>query len=168
MPTSSRGWLPKGENFYVCTETGRQDTTAVACMLVCAKLYGQVILQGTTDAVVLCMPLLDKIKVDDTKSHWSSTDTLMAMLSWCDACMMNPDGGVLSWVCLLDVASTHISKEFRSRVSLCGQPLDLAFMKAFKSSLARQAAEHVAWMILGAPEPTLLKLELGQIQWLLW
>ena len=75
----------------------------------------------------------------------------MAMLSWCDACMMNPDGGVLPWVCLLDVASTHISKEFQSRVSLCGQPLDLTFMKAFKSSLARQAAEHVAWMILGAP-----------------
>ena len=152
MPTSSRGWLPKEENNNVCTETGRQDTTVVACQPVCTKLYGQVMLQGTTDAVVLCMALLDKIRVDYTKGHWSSTDTLMAMLSWCDACMINPGGGVLPWVCLLE--STHISKEFRSRVSLCAQPLDLAFMKAFKSSLARQAAEHVARVILGAPEPT--------------
>ena len=139
MPTSSRGWLLRRENNFVCIETRRKVTTTVACQPVCSKLYGQVILQGTTDAVVLCMPLPDNIRVDHTKSHWSSTDTLMAMLSWCDARIMNPDGGVLSWVCFLDVASRHISKEFWSRVSLelchvricfiapgatrCGQPL---------------------------------------------
>ena len=30
MPTSSRGWLPMGENNSVCTETRRQVTTIYA------------------------------------------------------------------------------------------------------------------------------------------
>ena len=70
----------------------------------------------------------------------------------------NPDGGVLPWVCLLGVASTHFSRVFWSRASLAlayapGTFLQAprvaersltAFMKAFKSSLARHAAAHVA------------------------
>ena len=61
MSTSSRGWLPKT---YVRTETRRQVATMVACQPVCGKLCGQVILQGTTDAVVPCVPQPDNIGVE--------------------------------------------------------------------------------------------------------
>ena len=85
-----------------------------------------------------------------------------------DARIMNPDGGVLPWVCLPDDASTDIRKEFWSRVSLelshvrlcfippgatsSGQPLGRAFIKAFKISLARHAVARVARVILHAPD----------------
>ena len=52
------------------------------CVCTCSKLNGQVILQGTTDAVVLCVALPNNVRVDCPKSHCSSMDTSIAMRSF--------------------------------------------------------------------------------------
>ena len=85
-------------------------------------------------------PLPHGVNFHFTRSHWMNCDSFYSMLDCIDS-NINPTSPGRPGIALLDCASVYISKEFLSNarephigwVHICGsQPLDVAFMKAFK------------------------------------
>jgi len=108
-------------------------------------------------------PAAEDQQITYSDNHWSNTDTLMQMIDHVDV-VLNPAGEQEPWLCLLDCAPCHIAAAWRERmrvqrpwIVLCYkaagytatmQPLDLAFMRSFKTALQRSTAEHFATRIV--------------------
>ena len=99
-------------------------------------------------------------------THWITQDALLDMIDAIDADMhARPgDAELTPWLLVLDCAPQHIAAEFRSimrdtrpHIKLCyvqrnftgyTQPLDWAYMRAFKSSIRNEVAKHFAEFFL--------------------
>ena len=92
--------------------------------------------------------------------HWITQDALLDKIDAIDADMHERPGDaeLTPWLLVLDCAPQHIAAEFRSvvrdnrpHIKLCyvqrnftgyTQPLDRAYMRAFKSSIRNEVAKH--------------------------
>ena len=99
-------------------------------------------------------------------THWITQDALLDMIDAIDADMhARPgDAELAPWLLVLDCAPQHIAAEFRSimrdsrpHIKLCyvqrnftvyTQPLDRAYMRAFKNSIRQEVAKHFAEFFL--------------------
>ena len=104
--------------------------------------------------------------VSHSPTHWITQEALLDMIDAIDADMHARPGDVdlIPWLLVLDCAPQHVAKEFRStmrdtrpHIKLCyvqrdftgyTQPLDRAYMRAFKNSMGSEVAKHFAEFFL--------------------
>ena len=98
--------------------------------------------------------------VPHSPTHWITQDALLDMIDAIDADMhaRPSDAELTPWLLVLDCAPQHVAAEFRSimrdtrpHIKLCyvqrnftgyTQPLDRAYMRAFKNSIPSEVAKH--------------------------
>ena len=167
LPLLERGWLARGEQ-HIVRDTRRNITVFLATRHLVPDVYAQLILQGKTSAVEPANPYLSLLTTSHSESHWTTTTTLTAFLTWLDTAVMNPDGSSTPWICFMDVCTVHVSQEFLAlhrethahirlvyvppnTTAVC-QPLDRAYMKPFKAALGRYSARYIGREIQHQPD----------------
>ena len=124
--------------------------------------------EGKSDRVHPHGPAFPCQLVSHSPTHWITQDALLDMIDAIDADMhARPgDAELTPWLLVLDCAPQHVAAEFRSimrdtrpHIKLCcvqrnftayTQPLDRAYMRAFKNSIRQEVAKHFAEFFLEA------------------
>ena len=161
LPTATRGWRAIGQSPGWAVDTKRQMTVVLACFMERADVYAQMIFKGKTAASHPVAAVPGNMTVTHTENHWSSAGTMLELVGFLDSKINATEHDAeLPWVLGLDVAPVHVSKEFRAalaeqypwvktpyikpRQTFCAQPLDLTYMRSFKSSLSDVASADFA------------------------
>ena len=100
LPLLERGWLARGEQDVVM-DTRRNITVFLATRHLVPDVYAQLIFQGNTFAVEPANPYPSLLTTSHSESHWTTTTTLTAFLTWLDTTVMNPDGSSTPWICFM-------------------------------------------------------------------
>ena len=133
-------------------------------------MWTQTVCEVKTDRVRPHGRLFPRQLVSHSPTHWVTQDALLDTIDAIDTDMhARPgDAELIPWLLVLDCAPQHVAKEFRSimrdtqpHIKLCyvqrnctayTQPLDRAYMRAFKSSIRSEVAKHFADFFLEATD----------------
>ena len=166
VPTGERGWTKRAEAAHVFASRAFVTVTLVANMR--GGMWTQIVHAGKSDGVHPHGPTFPCQLVSHSPTHWITQDALLDMIDAIDADMhARPgDAELIPWLLVLDCAPQHIAAEFRSimrdtrpHIKLCyvqrnftgyTQPLDRAYMRAFKNSTRQEVAKHFAEFFLEA------------------
>ena len=82
LPTSTRGWKPKGSgsNSRWAVDTKRVVTAVLAVFMEREDIFPQLIYIGKTKAVLLTGPVPDIMTLTYTENHWSTTDSMLELV----------------------------------------------------------------------------------------
>lgn len=176
IPLAARGWAKVRDASKWRGDKLAQATVLLAARAVPGPLWAQAIFKGKTTRGTPIGPLPLGVRVDFAPSHWTNCDSFYSMFEWIDS-DINATSPGRPWIALLDCASVHISKEFLSKAreglpwvkkiyipagyTSVAQPLDVAFMKAFKCAMARTAGEHFARCVLQQEPGAPVQVEMG-------
>ena len=164
VPTGERGWTKRAEAAHVFASRAFVTVTLAANMR--GGMWTQIVYEGKSDRVHPHGPAFPRQLVSHSPTHWITQDALLDMIDAIDADMhARPgDAELTPWLLVLDCAPQHIAAEFRSimrdtrpHIKLCyvqrnftgyTQPLDRAYMRAFKNSIRQEVAKHFAEFFL--------------------
>ena len=125
-------------------------------------MWTQIVYEGKSGRVHPHGPHFPRQLMSHSPTHWITQEALLDMIDAIDADMhARPgDAELTPWLLVLDCAPQHIAAEFRSimrdtkpHIKLCyvqrnftgyTQPLDRAYMRAFKNSIHQEEAKHFA------------------------
>ena len=131
-------------------------------------MWTQIVYEGKSDRVHPHGPHFPCQLVSHSQTHWITQEALLCMIDAIDADLHARvgDAELTPRLLLLDCAPQHIEAEFRSitresrpHIKLCyvqrnftgyTQPVDLAYMRAFKNSIRQEVAKHFAGFFLEA------------------
>ena len=161
VPAGERGWTKKAESTHVFASRAFVTVTLAANMR--GGMRTQIVYEGKSGRGHPHGPHFPRQLVSHSPTHWITQDALLDMINAIDADMhARPgDAELTPWLLVLDCAPQHVATEFRSimrdtrpLIKLCyvqrnftgyTQPLDRAYMRAFKNSIRRQEeAKHFA------------------------
>ena len=161
-PAGERRWSKRAESTHVFA------SRAFVTVTLAANMRTQIVCEGKTDRVHPHGPLFARQLVTHSPTHWITQEALLDMIDAIDTDMhARPgDAELIPWLLVLDCAPQHVAKEFRNimretrpHIKLCfvqrnftgnTQPLDRAYMRAFKSSIRNEVAKHFAEFCLEA------------------
>ena len=138
----------------------RNVTPGIVTSLEGTDILVQLIVSGTTPAVISGLPEHASMLYSYSASHWTSTDTLVEVILWLRD-KVKARGGK-NFIFLMDCASTHRSRETMERIRAIPeahvlfieagltselQPCDVAIMRPLKSALSRNAATYMTTAI---------------------
>ena len=131
-------------------------------------MWTQIVYEGKSDRVHPHGPHFPRQLVSHSPTHWITQEAHLNMIGAIEADMHGRagDAELTPWLLLLDCAPQHVAAEFRSimresrpHIKLCyvqrnftgyTQPLDRAYMRAFKNSIRQEVAKHFAEFFLEA------------------
>ena len=131
-------------------------------------MWTQIVCEEKSDRVHPHGPHFPHQLGSHSPTHWITQDALMDMIDAIDADMhaRRGDAELTPWLLVLDCAPQHVAAEFRSimrdtrpHIKLCyvqrnftgyTQPLDMAYLRAFKNSICQEVAKHFAEFFLEA------------------
>ena len=160
VPTGERGWTKKAESVSVFASRAFVTVTLAANMR--DGMWTQIVYEEKSDRVHPHEPHFPRQLVSHSPTHWITQDALLDMIDAIDADMHARPGDAerTPWLLVLDCAPQRIAAEFRSimrdtrpHIKLCyvqrnftgyTQPLDRAYMRAFKNSIRQEVAKHFA------------------------
>ena len=166
VPSGERGWTKRAESTHVFASRAFFTVTLAANMR--GGMWTQIVYEGKSDRVQPHRPLFPRQLVSHSPAHWITQEALLDLIDAIDTDMnARPgDAELIPWLLVLDCAPQHVAKEFRSimrdtrsHIKLCcvqrnftayTQPLDRAYMRAFKNSIRREVAKHFAKFFLEA------------------
>ena len=141
----ARGWTKRTEPAHVFASRAFVTVTLAANMR--GGMWTQIVFEKKTDRVHPHGPHFPRQLVSHSPTHWITQEALLDMID-----------------VLLDCARQHVATEFRSimrdtrpHIKLCyvqrnftgnTQPLDRAYMRAFKNSIHQEVAKHFAEFFL--------------------
>ena len=164
VPAGERGWTKRAEPAHVFASRAFVTVTLAANMR--GGMWTQIVYEGKSGRVHPHGPHFPRQLVSHSPTHWITQDALLDMIDAIDADMhARPgDAELTPWLLVLDCAPQHIAAEFRSimrdtrpHIKLCyvqrnftgyTQPLDRAYMRAFKNSIRQEVAKHFAEFFL--------------------
>ena len=164
IPAGERGWSKRAEPAHVFASRAFVTVTLAANMR--GGMWTQIVYEGKSGRVHPHGPAFPRQLVSHSPTHWITQEALLDMIDAIDADMhARPgDAELTPWLLVLDCAPQHIAAEFRSimrdtrpHIKLCyvqrnftgyTQPLDRAYMRAFKSSIRQEVAKHFAEFFL--------------------
>ena len=164
IPAGERGWSKRAEAAHVFASRAFVTVTLAANMR--GGMWTQIVYEGKSGRVHPHGPAFPRQLVSHSPTHWITQEALLDMIDAIDADMhARPgDAELTPWLLVLDCAPQHIAAEFRSimrdtrpHIKLCyvqrnftgyTQPLDRAYMRAFKSSIRQEVAKHFAEFFL--------------------
>ena len=131
-------------------------------------MWTQIVYEEKTDQALPHGPHFPRQLVTHSPTHWITQEALLNMIDAIDADMhaRADDAELTPWLLLLYCAPQHVATEFRSIMrdnQLCyaqrnftayTQPLDRAYMRAFKISIRSEVAKHFAECFLEAESNT--------------
>ena len=166
VPAGERGWTKRAQSTHVFASRAFVTVTLAANMR--GGTWTQIVYEGKTDRVRPHGPLCPRQLVTHSPTHWITLKALLDMIDAIDTDVSARAGDAELIPCPLDLdcAPQHVAKEFRSfvrdtrsHIKLCyvqrnftayAQPLDRAYMRAFKNSIRQEVAKHFAEVILEA------------------
>ena len=164
IPAGKRGWTKKAESASVFVSRAFVTVTLAANMR--GGMWTQIVYERKSDRVHPHGPHFPRQLVSHSPTHWITQEALLNVIDAIDADMhaRAGDAELTPWLLLLDCAPQHIAAEFRSimrdtrpHIKLCyvqrnftgyTQPLDRAYMRAFKNSIPQEVAKHFAEFFL--------------------
>ena len=164
VPTGERGWPKRAEPAHVFASRAFVTVTLAANMR--GGMWTQIVYEGQSGRVHPHGPAFPRQLVSHSPTHWITQEALFDMIDAIEADMhARPgDAELTPWLLVLDCAPQHVAKEFRSimrdtrpHIKLCyvqrnftryTQPLDRAYMRAFKNSIRQEVAKHFAEFFL--------------------
>ena len=158
VPTGERGWTKRAEAAHVFASRAFVTVTLAANMR--GGMWTQIVYEEKSDRVHPHGPAIPCQLVSHSHSltHWITQDALLDMIDAIDADMhARPgDAELTPWLLVLDCAPQHM-RDTRPHIKLCyvqrnftayTQPLDRAYMRAFKNSIRQEVAKHFAEFFL--------------------
>ena len=164
VPSGERGWTKKAESAHVFAPRAFVTVTLAANMR--GGMWTQIVYEGKTDRVRPHGPIFPHQLVSHSLPDALDHEALLNMVDAIDADMhaRAGDAELTPWLLLLDCAPQHVAAEFlsiiresRPRIKLCyvqrnftgyTQPLDRAYLRAFKNSIRQEVAKHFAEFFL--------------------
>ena len=150
-------WTKRAASAHVFASRAFVTVTLAANMR--GGMWTQIVYEGKTDRVHPHGPLFPRQLVSRSPTHWITLDMIDTDMHARPSC-----AELTPWLLLLDCAPQHVAKEFRSimrdsrpHIKLCyvqrnftgyTQPLDRAYMRAFKNSISQEVAKHFAEFFL--------------------
>ena len=163
--SSRRAWVDQKSRVSLCLRLARLRHGHARCE---HEVWTQNVYEGKSDRVQPHGPLFPRQLVTHSPTHWITQEALMDMIDAIDADMNARAGDAepIPWLLVLDCAPQHVAEEFRSimrdtrsHIKRCcvqrnftayTQPVDRAYMRAFKSSIRQEVAKHFAEIFLEA------------------
>ena len=165
-PQPERSWFWSGKTPPVMT--GSYVKEHLTCTLACSPgdkdVLAQIIFAGKSDRVLPPGPHQQHIRAVRSESHWSTTETLLALAGQIEEHLLAKHGEIADWVLLVDCAPSHVSTEFNLELKAkypnshaCFvmrnttyflQPLDLMYMRSWKSQMRQYVSRHMAAQVL--------------------
>ena len=164
VPAGERGWSTRAEPAHVFALRAFVTVTLAANMR--GGMWTQIVYEGKSGRVRPHGPHFQRQLVSHSPTHWITQEALLDMIDAIDADMHARPGDAepTPWLLVLDCAPQHIAAEFRSttrdtrpHIKLCyvqrnftgyTQPMDRAYMRAFKNSIRQEVAKHFAEFFL--------------------
>ena len=157
VPTGERGWTKRAEAAHVFASRAFVTVTLAANMR--GGMWTQIVYEGKSDRVHPHGPAFPCQLVSHSPTHWITQEALLNMIDATDADMHARvgDAELIPWFQVLDCATQHVAKNFRSimrdtrsHIKLCyvqrnftayTQPLDRAYMRAAEAKRLLETGE---------------------------
>ena len=166
VPSGERGWSKRAESAHVFAS--RAFVTVTLAANIRGGMETQIVYEENTDRVHRHGPPFPRQLVSHSPTHWITQDAPLDMIDAIDTDMnaRAGDAGLIPCLLVLDCATQHVAKEFRSimrdtrpHIKLCyvqrnftayTLPLDRAYMRASTSSIRQKVSKHFAEFFLEA------------------